>query len=276
MAQITHGDWEVESLDGVDENRGVIYFTATEQGPMERQIYRVALDGSGFARVSRDAGWHFADFSPDASAFIDTHSSVMKPPEQELAGGDGKQIAVIHESSREVENYGLSPVEFLKVKASDGTPLNASMIKPPNFDSNKKYPVIVYTYGGPSQVVRNMWMGGTFLFNQFMAQKGFVIFSVDNRGSMGRGHVFRGDAIPQRRRAGACGPARRSGIPANIAVCRRRADWHLGLELWRAHDTARAFRSAAGFQSGICGRARFGLAPVRLDCHRAISRIAER
>ena len=190
LAQITHGDWEVESLDGVDENRGVIYFTATEQGPMERQIYRVALDGSGFARVSRDAGWHFADFSPDASAFIDTHSSVMKPPEQELAGGDGKQIAVIHESSREVENYGLSPVEFLKVKASDGTPLNASMIKPPNFDSKKKYPVIVYTYGGPSQVVRNMWQGGSFLFNEFLAQKGFIIFSVDNRGSMGRGHVF--------------------------------------------------------------------------------------
>jgi dipeptidyl-peptidase-4 len=190
VAQITHGDWDVESLDGVDENRGLIYFTATEQGPMERQIYRVDMDGSGFTRVSRDAGWHFADFSPDASAFIDTHSSVMKPPQQELVGGDGKQIAVIHESSREVENYGLSPVEFLKVKASDSTLLNTSMIKPLNFDSSKKYPVIVYTYGGPSQVVRNMWMGGTFLFNQFMSQKGFVIFSVDNHGSMGRGRAF--------------------------------------------------------------------------------------
>ena len=89
-----------------------------------------------------------------------------------------------------MENYGLSPVEFLKVKASDSTLLNASMIKPPNFNSSKKYPVIVYTYGGPSQVVRNMWMGGTFLFNQFLAQKGFVIFSVDNHGSMGRGRAF--------------------------------------------------------------------------------------
>jgi dipeptidyl-peptidase 4 len=189
VAQITHGDWDVESIDGVMDEK-LIYFTATEQGPMERQIYRVAMDGSGFKRVSRDAGWHFADFSPDASAFIDTHSSVMKPPEQELVGGDGKQIAVIHESSHEVEDYGLLPVEFLKVKASDGTLLNASMIKPANFDSGKKYPVIVYTYGGPSQVVRNMWMGGTFLFNQFMAQKGFVIFSVDNHGSMGRGRAF--------------------------------------------------------------------------------------
>ena len=190
LTQITHGDWDVESVDGVDENRGLIYFTATEQGPMERQIYRVALDGSGFARVSRDAGWHFANFSPNASTFIDTHSAVMTPPQQDLVGGDGKQIVIIHESSREVENYGLSPVEFLKVKASDGTLLNASMIKPSNFDSSKKYPVIVYTYGGPSQVVRNMWMGGTFLFNQFMAQRGFVIFSVDNHGSMGRGRAF--------------------------------------------------------------------------------------
>ncbi len=80
VAQITHGDWDVESLDGVDESRGLIYFTATEQGRMERQIYRVDMDGSGFTPVSHDTGWHFADFSPDASAFIDTHSSVMKPP----------------------------------------------------------------------------------------------------------------------------------------------------------------------------------------------------
>ena len=190
VAQITHGDWDVESVDGVDENGGLIYFTATEQGPLERQIYRVAMDGSGFARVSRESGWHFADFSPDASACIDTHSNVMTPFQQDLVAGDGKQIAVVHESSRDVESYGLSPVEFLHVKAQDGTPLNASMVKPSNFDPAKKYPVIVYTYGGPSQVVRNMWMGGTFLFNQFMAQKGFLIFSVDNHGSMGRGRAF--------------------------------------------------------------------------------------
>lgn len=190
VAHITHGDWDVESIDGVDEGRGLIYFTATERGPRERQIYRVNMDGSGFTRISRDAGWHFADFSPDASVFIDTHSSIMKPPEQELVGADGKQIAVLHEGSREVESYGLSAVEFLQVKAHDGSLLNASLIKPPNFDPGKKYPVIVYTYGGPSQVVRNMWMRGTFLFNQFMAQKGFVVFSVDNHGSMGRGRAF--------------------------------------------------------------------------------------
>jgi dipeptidyl-peptidase-4 len=189
-AQFTHGEWDVESVDGVDEKRGVVYFTATERGPLERQIYRVGFDGSGFARVSREAGWHSANFSPDASAFVDTHSDVMTPPRQDLVDGDGKQIAVLHESSTDVASYGLSAVAFLQVKAQDGTLLNASMIKPSNFDPAKKYPVIVFTYGGPSQVVRNMWQGGSFLFNEFLAQKGFIIFSIDNRGSMGRGHAF--------------------------------------------------------------------------------------
>jgi dipeptidyl-peptidase-4 len=188
--QITHGDWDVESVDGVDERRGVVYFTATERGPLERQIYRVAFDGSGFARVSREAGWHAANFSPDSSAFVDMHSDVMTPPRQDLVGGDGKRIGVLHENSPDVASYGLSAVEFLQVKAKDGTLLNASMIKPSNFDPARKYPVIVFTYGGPSQVVRNMWQGGSFLFNEFLVQNGFIIFSVDNRGSMGRGHAF--------------------------------------------------------------------------------------
>jgi dipeptidyl-peptidase-4 len=190
LAQMTRGEWDVEAVDSVDEGRSVVYFTATERGPLERQIYRVALDGSGFERVSREAGWHAANFSPSASAFVDTHSDVMTPPRQDLVGGDGKQIAVLHESNTGAASYGLSVVDFLQVKAKDGTLLNASMIKPSNFDPAKKYPVIVYTYGGPSQVVRNMWQGGNFLFNEFLAQKGFIIFSVDNRGSGGRGHAF--------------------------------------------------------------------------------------
>jgi dipeptidyl-peptidase-4 len=189
VSQITHGDWEVETLDALD-SRGIVYFTATERGPLERQMYRVALDGSGFARLSREIGTHSANFSPDASAFVDTHSNVMTPPRQDLVRADGTKVAIVNESKTDLASYGLSPVQYFTVTAKDGTALNASMIKPPDFHPSKKYPVIVYTYGGPSQVVRNVWQGGNFLFNEMMAQKGFIVFSVDNRGSMGRGHAF--------------------------------------------------------------------------------------
>jgi dipeptidyl-peptidase 4 len=190
VAQLTRGEWEVETLDAVDESRGLVYFTATERSPLERQLYRVSMDGSGFTRISREAGTHSANFSPDASAFVDTHSDAMTPTRQDLMRGDGTEITAINEVKSDLASYGLSPVEFLTVTAKDGTALNASMIKPPDFSPGKKYPVIVYTYGGPSQVVRNLWLGGTFLFNQLLAQKGFIIFSVDNHGSMGRGRDF--------------------------------------------------------------------------------------
>ena len=189
VSQITHGDWEVETLDALD-SRGIVYFTATERGPLERQMYRVALDGSGFARLSSEIGTHSANFSPDASAFVDTHSNVMTPPRQDLVRADGTKVAIVNESKTDLASYGLSPVQYFTVTAKDGTALNASMIKPPDFHPSKKYPVIVYTYGGPSQVVRNVWQGGNFLFNEMMAQKGYIVFSVDNRGSMGRGHAF--------------------------------------------------------------------------------------
>ena len=91
----------------------------------------------------------------------------------------------------ELETYHRSPVEFVPLKSRDEFELNAWIIKPANFDASKKYPVLVYTYGGPhAQVVMNQWGGATFLWHELMAQKGFVIFALDNRGSAGRGHVF--------------------------------------------------------------------------------------
>jgi dipeptidyl-peptidase-4 len=91
----------------------------------------------------------------------------------------------------ELDRYHLQPVEFFTVPGADGTPLDAEIIKPPNFDASRRYPVIVYIYGGPqSQVVLEEWQGSTLLWNEMMAQKGFVIFGLDNRGTAGRGHNF--------------------------------------------------------------------------------------
>jgi dipeptidyl-peptidase-4 len=192
LAQLTTGEWEVSAIGAVDEAKGLIYFTATEKSPLERQLYRVAFDGTGFTRLTKDAGTHAAVFSPNAAAFYDTYSNTATPQRQDLCRADGSRIAAISENKvAELADYHLSPTEFLTLKSRDGVQLNASIIKPPDFNPQKKYPVLVYTYGGPhAQVVRNVWGGANFLWHQLMAQKGYIIFSLDNRGSAGRGHAF--------------------------------------------------------------------------------------
>ena len=193
IAQLTTGDWEVTALDAVDEDSKTVYFSATEKTPLERHLYRVGLDGANFARVTQESGNHSITMSPTARAYLDTHSDAAHPPRQDLYSAvTGKKIAALNENKvSELSEYALSPVEFLQVNTHDKVQLNAMMIKPPNFDPAKKYPVIVYTYGGPhAQVVLNAWGGSTFLWHEMMAQKGFVIFAMDNRGSAGRGHVF--------------------------------------------------------------------------------------
>jgi dipeptidyl-peptidase 4 len=192
VAQLTKGEWEVSAVDTVDEAKGLVYFTATEKSPLERHLYRVAFDGTGFTRLTKDEGTHAAVLAPNAAAFYDTYSNSATSPRQDLYRADGSRIATVNENKiAELADYHLSPMEFLSVKSRDGVQLNASIIKPPDFHPQKKYPVLVYTYGGPhAQVVRNGWGGANFLWHQLMAQKGYIIFSLDNRGSGGRGHAF--------------------------------------------------------------------------------------
>jgi dipeptidyl-peptidase-4 len=192
IAQLTKGDWEVSHVDGIDESKGVVYFTATEKSPLERHLYRVGSDGSGFARITKEDGMHSVNLSPAANLYVDTYSNATTPQRQDLYRIDGIKAATINENKvEELARYHLSPVEFLTVNSRDGVSLNCFLIKPPDFDPAKKYPVLVYTYGGPhAQVVLNAWEGSTFLWHEMMAQKGYIIFALDNRGSTGRGHVF--------------------------------------------------------------------------------------
>ncbi len=192
LGQLTKGEWEVSGLSAVDEAKGIVYFSATEKSPTERQLYRVNLDGTGFSRISKEDGMHGFNISPDAASYEDTFSSAGTPPQQALRRIDGSTVTALNENKvEELAEYRLSPMEFLKVKSHDGIDLNAWMIRPPNFDPAKKYPVLVYTYGGPgAQVVTNAWGGSTYLWHELMAQKGFIVFALDNRGSTGRGHVF--------------------------------------------------------------------------------------
>src|SRR6266699_3661218 len=156
LGQITRGDWEVTSLDAVDETKGLVYFTATEKSPLQRHLYVAAL-GGGFTRLTKEEGTHAAVFAPNASAFLDTYSNAATPARQDVHRADDTRIVSINENKvAELADYHLAPMEFLTVKSRDGVQLNASMIKPPDFNPQKKYPVLVYTYGGPhAQVVRN-------------------------------------------------------------------------------------------------------------------------
>ena len=197
VAQLTSGDWEVTSLDGIDEAAGQVYFTSTKTSQpglpgIERQIYRVALDGSGLAAVTKEAGTHEAMFSPGAQLFVDTFSTAAVPPRQILLRNDGSEVAAISkDAGSSLAEYRLPPVEFLTVKMHMGSQVNALIIRPPDFDASHKYPAIVYIAGGPGeQVVRDRWGGDTFLWLRMMAEKGYVIYAQDGHGTAGRGHEF--------------------------------------------------------------------------------------
>jgi len=192
LKQLTRGSWEMAQVAGVDEREGTVYFLATQKSPVERHLYKLRLADGIITRMTHEDGSHSIRIAPDARFFVDTHSSAMTPPREDLYHADGTFALAINENKvAELAEYGLQPVEFLAVRGADGTELNAMMIKPPDFDPARRYPVLIYTYGGPhAQIVRNAWSGATFLWHQMMAQNGYIIFGLDNRGSGGRGHAF--------------------------------------------------------------------------------------
>ncbi len=192
IQQVTRGQWEITEIVGVDEKENWLYFYGKKDSPLEQHIYRVKLDGTNLTRISPEAGWHTPLFSPDYKYFIDTYSSVATPAKSVLNNSDGSHIRVLNDGGIEglVKREYVYP-EFLKITSSDGVELNAYLMKPHNFDPNKKYPVLVFGYGGPgSQKVVNKWGDYRSKWHQYMIQQGYLIFCLDNRGTGGRGKAF--------------------------------------------------------------------------------------
>ncbi|MDQ3633078.1 MAG: S9 family peptidase [Acidobacteriota bacterium] len=189
IKQITKGDWEVGSFYGVDEKNGFAYFSATEHSHIAPQIYRIKLDGTGLTRLTKKEGSYSANFNPTFTNFVATWSDINTPPQTTLHRADGTIEKVINENKVDVlAKYNLSKPDFLTVKNRDGFEMEAIMIKPPNFDPTKKYPVMSYVYGGPhAPQVRNSWGGSRYIFHQFLAQKGYVIWILDPRSASGKG-----------------------------------------------------------------------------------------
>ena len=173
LDQLTSGDWGIignggfgpgaESHPAVDEARGFIYFLSNKDDVRGTQLYRLSLQDKTVTRITREDGAH-AFIAPDASAFVDAYSNAMTPPRQDLYRIDGKRTAVIDENKvSELAEYHLSPVEFLDLRRAMARNLCASIIMPPDFDASRKYPVLVYVYGGPQvQNVRDEWGGADF------------------------------------------------------------------------------------------------------------------
>jgi dipeptidyl-peptidase 4 len=188
--QLTKGDWEVESVTGVDAPRNRVLFTSTEDSPTERQLYSVSLNGSSKQRLTKGEGTHTISLSPAAAYYLDDYSSLASPRQSILYKSDGTELREYRAADHAItDEFEILPTQILKVKAADGTLLYARMIKPAGFQADKKYPAVVIVYGGPGeQAVRNAWPGMSW--EQVLAHKGFVIWQLDNRGSAGRGHKF--------------------------------------------------------------------------------------
>ncbi len=188
LGQVTDGRWEVSSFDGLDEAKGLLYFTATEHSPIAPQAYRIKLDGTALTRVTAGEGSHKVAISPDSKLFIDTWSDVNTPAQTRLYDVDGKLVRVIAENKVEaLREYKLGASQLLQVKTRDGVEMEAMMIKPPDFDPQKKYPVLEFTYSGPhAPSVKNGWGGSAYMWHQMMAQKGYIIWICDNRTASGK------------------------------------------------------------------------------------------
>ncbi len=199
--QLTSGDWDVEDVEAVDSTH--VYFTATRESPLERHIYRVGLAGGDVQKLSQVPGMHAADFDDSASIYVDSWSNTSTPLQVELLKADGTRIASLLDNDPSDPGHPYAPFRqahqptgFGTLMAADGrTPLHYSLITPAHFDLSKQYPVVVFVYGGPAaQTVTNSWPGrADAFFNQYLAQNGYVVFSLDNRGTPRRGAAFGGE-----------------------------------------------------------------------------------
>ncbi|HKY26802.1 MAG TPA: S9 family peptidase [Pyrinomonadaceae bacterium] len=187
IRQITDGKWELRSFDGIDEEKGLVFFSSTAHSLSGVQPYRVKLDGTGLTRLTPMDGSHRVEFSPKGNLFVDYWNDINTPTQTRLYDSDGKMIRIIEANKvAPLAEYKLGKAEFMQVKTRDGFSMPAMMIKPPDFDPKKKYPVLQYTYAGPhAPQVRNGWGGATYMWHQMLAQKGYLIWVLDNRTASG-------------------------------------------------------------------------------------------
>lgn len=194
LKQLTKGNWIVTDFLGFDRKRDNLYIVATKDSPLERHLYKIDFKDEKYIRkMTVSAGTHKIKAHSSMRYFIDEFSSIQTPKEFSILTEKGEVYGVFHKSDNPISDYAVGNIKLFTIKADDdSTDLYCRMVYPPNFDESKKYPVIVYVYGGPhAQLVTDSWGYGRYAFwFQYMAQHGYIIFTLDNRGSANRGVEF--------------------------------------------------------------------------------------
>ena len=194
--QVTKGNWEVTSYYGFDEKNKTIFYQSTENGSINRDVYRIGLDGKNKTRLSKNTGTNAATFSPNFQFFITTFSSATQPTTYTLNESKvGKEIKVIENNqalASKLTAYNLPSKEFFVLKTEKGNELNAWIMKPKDFDPSKKYPVFMFQYSGPgSQQVVNGWGSSNEYWFMMLTQQGYIVACVDGRGTGFKGADFK-------------------------------------------------------------------------------------
>lgn len=197
VKQITKGDFEVKDFLGWDQNANVFYYTSNEESPLRTAVYKIDAKGKK-TKLSTRVGTNSAIFSHSMKYYINTYSSISTPTRITINNNQGKELKTLMDNAalkEKVARLNMPIKEFFTFTTSDGVKLNGWMMKPANFNPNKKYPVIMHQYSGPgSQQVIDRWNIGSFsdggMFEAYMCDKGFVMVCVDGRGTGGRGAAF--------------------------------------------------------------------------------------
>ena len=194
VRRVTPGGWDVLQVYGVDEKKRVLYCSGAIDGPLRRPLVRIGLDGQSLTRISPEPGSHGIEFDPTFQLYVDTYSRAGIPPVQTLRRADGTLVRTLADNialAAKVAGLALARPEFTTIKTADGVELNAWIIKPQGFDPSHRYPLLMNVYGGPgSQTVTDSWGGANYLWHQMLARDGYLVASVDNRGTGGRGARF--------------------------------------------------------------------------------------
>lgn len=194
LGAITQGDWDVTSFYGVDEKNGLVYFQAATPNPMSRELYSVKLDGSDLKKISQRPGKNSALFSKNFSHFINYHSDANTPLTVSVHQNNGKEVRMVQDNAalkKTLAGYKLAKKEFFSFTNSQGIALNGWMLKPNTLTPKKKYPVLMFVYGGPGSQTVDESFGQYYMWFQYLVQQGYVVVSVDNRGTGARGRDFK-------------------------------------------------------------------------------------
>lgn len=193
--QITEGPFEVAEVLGVDEQNDLVYYLSAEESDLERHLYSIQLDGKKKKKITTRPGVNKVIFNKDFSFFINTHSSALQPYYISLCDRNGKEIRVLEDNKAladDIKQLHVRAPEFMHIQTSTGVSLPAFMMKPYDFDPKKKYPVLMFVYGGANrQEVINEYDGFRKMWHQMMTQKGYIVVCVDNRGTSYRGRDYR-------------------------------------------------------------------------------------